>query len=52
MGVTHLFGNNRHLLLYIVLWYFFSATTLFLNKYIISFQDGDAMLLGNSSGLS
>lgn len=30
----------------IVLWYLFSGTTLFLNKYIVSYQGGDALFLG------
>lgn len=50
MGVKHLF-SNPNLVLYISLWYFFSGTTLFLNKYIISFQKGDAMFLGKKDHL-
>lgn len=38
--------SNKNLLLYIILWYFFSGTTLFLNKYTISYQNGDAMFIG------
>lgn len=33
-------------MIYIVLWYFFSFTTLFLNKYIVSYEKGDATMLG------
>ena len=32
-------------MLFIFLWYFFSALTLFLNKYILSTMHGDAVLL-------
>ena len=31
---------------FLVLWYIFSAFTLFLNKYILSTMKGDPMLLG------
>ncbi|GFS37996.1 solute carrier family 35 member E2 [Nephila pilipes] len=30
----------------IILWYFFSFTTLFLNKYILAYGQGDPTLLG------
>lgn len=32
-------------MLFIFLWYFFSALTLFLNKYILTTMHGDAVLL-------
>ncbi|CAL1264955.1 unnamed protein product [Larinioides sclopetarius] len=32
----------------IVLWYFFSFTTLFLNKYILAYEQGDPALLGSA----
>ncbi|KAH7643014.1 solute carrier family 35 member e2-like protein [Dermatophagoides farinae] len=41
-----LFGFNRRLIRYLLLWFIFSATTLFLNKYIVSYQNGDPMFLG------
>lgn len=31
----------------LIIWYFFSFTTLFLNKYIVSVKNGDATILGN-----
>ena len=31
---------------FLILWYFFSGCTLFLNKYILSFMRGDPMILG------
>lgn len=31
----------------VVLWYFFSFTTLFLNKFILSYEHGDPTVLGN-----
>lgn len=31
---------------FLLLWYFFSGCTLFLNKYILSFMRGDPMILG------
>lgn len=32
----------------LILWYFFSFTTLFLNKYILTYQKGDATALGST----
>ncbi|GBM73170.1 hypothetical protein AVEN_30055-1 [Araneus ventricosus] len=32
----------------IILWYFFSFTTLFLNKYILAYEQGDPALLGSA----
>ncbi|GFQ91662.1 solute carrier family 35 member E2B [Trichonephila clavata] len=32
----------------IILWYFFSFTTLFLNKYILAYEQGDPTLLGSA----
>lgn len=31
---------------FLVLWYFFSGCTLFLNKYILSYLNGDPTVLG------
>lgn len=31
----------------LIIWYFFSFTTLFLNKYIVSVKNGDTTILGN-----
>eukprot|EP00088_Acartia_fossae_P000210 TRINITY_DN10074_c0_g2_i3.p1 TRINITY_DN10074_c0_g2~~TRINITY_DN10074_c0_g2_i3.p1 ORF type:complete len:363 (-),score=98.02 TRINITY_DN10074_c0_g2_i3:384-1472(-) len=39
--------KNVRALLFLFLWYFFSGCTLFLNKYILSYRDGDATLLGS-----
>ena len=36
---------------FLVLWYIFSAFTLFLNKYILSTLRGDPMLLGKCGGV-
>lgn len=33
-------------LFFLVLWYFFSGCTLFLNKYILTYMNGDPTLLG------
>jgi hypothetical protein len=30
----------------LIIWYFFSFTTLFLNKYIVSYERGDTTMLG------
>lgn len=38
--------RNVRALWYLFLWYFFSALTLFLNKYIIAYMKGDPTLLG------
>ena len=35
----------------LVLWYFFSFTTLFLNKYILTSQNGDPTMLGELSSM-
>ncbi|CAG0914182.1 unnamed protein product [Notodromas monacha] len=32
---------------FLILWYFFSLCTLFMNKYILSYREGDATILGN-----
>lgn len=37
---------------YLCLWYFFSGCTLFLNKYILTFLEGDATILGGMQMLS
>lgn len=33
-------------IVFLVLWYFFSGCTLFLNKYILSYLNGDPTVLG------
>jgi len=38
---------NLRAVWFLCLWYFFSGCTLFLNKYILTFLDGDATLLGS-----
>ena len=37
---------NRFVLLLLMLWYFFSALTLFTNKYIVSFRKADPTVIG------
>lgn len=37
---------NIRAIRFLLLWYFFSGCTLFLNKYILSFMRGDPMVLG------
>ncbi|KAG8230340.1 hypothetical protein J437_LFUL000611 [Ladona fulva] len=37
---------NIRAIFFLVLWYFFSGCTLFLNKYILSFMHGDPAVLG------
>ncbi|KAE8743291.1 hypothetical protein FOCC_FOCC011120 [Frankliniella occidentalis] len=37
---------NIRAIRFLVLWYFFSGCTLFLNKYILTFMRGDPMVLG------
>lgn len=37
---------NSRALVYLVLWYFFSFCTLFLNKYILSLLEGEPSMLG------
>ena len=36
----------------IILWYFWSGCTLYLNKYLVDFQDADSALLSNIKLLS
>ncbi|XP_039767979.1 solute carrier family 35 member E2A isoform X2 [Ornithorhynchus anatinus] len=43
---------NSHALLYLVLWFFFSFCTLFLNKYILSLLEGEPSMLGAVQMLS
>lgn len=38
---------NTRALLFLILWYIFSGCTLFLNKYILSYMNGDPTILGN-----
>lgn len=42
---------NRFVLLLLVLWYFFSALTLFTNKYIVSFRKADPTVIGTEQML-
>lgn len=37
---------NFRAFLFLVLWYIFSGCTLFLNKYILSYMNGDPTILG------
>jgi len=37
---------NSRALLFLTLWYVFSGCTLFLNKYILSYMEGDPTILG------
>lgn len=37
---------NWRSMIYLVLWYFFSFCTLFLNKYILSLLEGEPSMLG------
>jgi hypothetical protein len=37
---------NPRALLFLILWYIFSGCTLFLNKYILSYMEGDPTILG------
>jgi len=37
---------NVRALWFLFLWYFFSGCTLFLNKYILTYMEGDSILLG------
>lgn len=37
---------NVRAIFFLVLWYFFSGCTLFLNKYILSYMKGDPTILG------
>lgn len=37
---------NVRAVFFLVLWYFFSGCTLFLNKYILSYMKGDPTILG------
>lgn len=43
---------NSRALVYLVLWYFFSFCTLFLNKYILSLLEGEPSMLGAVQMLS
>lgn len=33
-------------IIFLLLWYFFSGCTLFLNKYILTYQNGNPTILG------
>lgn len=35
--------------IFLLLWYFFSGCTLFLNKYILTYQNGNPTVLGESN---
>jgi len=39
---------NVRALFFLVLWYFFSGCTLFLNKYILTYMNGDPTVLGKA----
>lgn len=38
---------NGRVLVFVVLWYFFSFTTLFLNKHVLSYGKSDPSIVGN-----
>ena len=38
--------SNPRALLFLILWFVFSGCTLFLNKYILSYMEGDPTILG------
>ncbi|RWS27745.1 Solute carrier family 35 member E2-like protein [Leptotrombidium deliense] len=38
---------NKKIVICLIVWYFFSFTTLFLNKYIVSYEKGDPTVLGS-----
>lgn len=38
--------SNPRALLFLILWYVFSGCTLFLNKYILTYMEGDPTILG------
>lgn len=40
---------NPRALLFLTLWYVFSGCTLFLNKYILSYMEGDPTILGKQT---
>lgn len=42
---------NVRAIFFLILWYFFSGCTLFLNKYILSYMKGDPTILGTSQML-
>ena len=39
---------NVRAIIFLLLWYFFSGCTLFLNKYILTYLDGNPAILGKS----
>lgn len=39
---------NVRAFFFLILWYFFSGCTLFLNKYILSYMEADPTILGKS----
>ncbi|KAB7497301.1 hypothetical protein Anas_05313, partial [Armadillidium nasatum] len=41
--------RNPRAVLFLILWYLFSAGTLFLNKYILSYQKADPYFLWNAN---
>lgn len=43
---------NPRALLFLTLWYVFSGCTLFLNKYILSYMEGDPTILGKQTIVS
>ncbi len=46
MGVG---GWQPKAILFLVLWYFWSGCTLFLNKYVVFYMKGDATFLGEKT---
>jgi solute carrier family 35 protein E2 len=49
--LDQLVGGNPRALVFLILWYFFSGCTLFLNKHIISHMKGDPLILATSQML-
>lgn len=46
---THKSGlTNFRAIVFLILWYIFSGCTLFLNKYILTYLNGNPTLLGKS----
>ena len=40
--------SNPRAILFLILWYIFSGFTLFLNKYILTYMEGDPTMLGKN----
>ena len=42
-------GMHPRAIMYLLLWYFWSGCTLFLNKYVVFFMKGDPIFLGKTA---